>query len=98
MLRHLLGGAVIFISLQHFIASALDLMACLPSRQRSEAINETYIKVCLVTTLKVLKIKRQLNFVNASYLFTHISYLEKTYTTTAREPSLYNKYPCVFEY
>ena len=48
-----------------------------------------YIKVCLVTILKVLKIKRQLNFVNVSYLFTPISYLEKTYTTTAREPSIY---------
>ena len=33
-------------------------------------------------------IKRQLNFVNASYLFTHISYLEKTYTITAQEPSI----------
>ena len=38
---------------------------------------------------KVLKIKRHLNFVNASYLFTHISYIEKTYTTTAQEPSIY---------
>ena len=50
---------------------------------------ETYIKVCLVTILKVLKIKRQLNFVNASYLFTHISNLEKTFRITAREPSIY---------
>ena len=50
------------------------------------------IKVCLVTILKVLKIKRQLNILNASYLFTQISYLEKTCTTTAREPSLYNSY------
>ena len=38
---------------------------------------------------KVLKIKLQLNFVNASYLFTHIRYLEKTYTTTAQELSIY---------
>ena len=36
----------------------------------------------------VLKIKRHLKLVNASYLFTHISYLEKTYTTTAQEPSI----------
>ena len=50
---------------------------------------ENYIKVCLVTILKVLKIKRQLNFVNASHLFTHSSYLEKTYTITARKPSIY---------
>ena len=38
---------------------------------------------------KVLKIKRQANIVNASYLFTQISYIVKTYTTTAREPSIY---------
>ena len=38
MLRHSLGGEVIFLSLQHFIASNLDLMPCLPSRQRREAI------------------------------------------------------------
>ena len=38
MLRHSLGGAIIFISLQHFIAPALDLMDCLPSRPRREAI------------------------------------------------------------
>ena len=29
---------VIFLSLQHFIAPALDLMACLPSQQSREAI------------------------------------------------------------
>ena len=34
MLRHSLGMAVIFISLQHFIAPFLDLMSCSPSRQR----------------------------------------------------------------
>ena len=34
MLCHALGGAVILCSLQHFIAPALDLMACLPSQQR----------------------------------------------------------------
>ena len=28
---------------------------------------------------------------NASYLFTHVSYLEKTYTTTAQEPSIYDE-------
>ena len=32
MLRHALGGAVIFIYLQHFIAPALDLMPCLHAR------------------------------------------------------------------
>ena len=32
MIRHSLGGAVIFISLQHFIAPALDLMPCLQAR------------------------------------------------------------------
>ena len=36
--------------------------------------------------------KRHLNFVNASYLFTHISYLDKTYTTAAQEPSMYVHY------
>ena len=50
------------------------------------------IKVCLVTILKVLKIKRQENIVNGSSLFTQISYLEKTYTATAREPSIYLTY------
>ena len=38
MLCHSLGGAIIVISLEHFIAPALDLMACLPSRQSREAI------------------------------------------------------------
>ena len=37
MLRHSFGGAVIFLSLKHFIAPALDLMPCLPSRQKKEA-------------------------------------------------------------
>ena len=39
MLNHSFGGAVIFISLQHFNAPSLDLMPCLPSRLRREAIN-----------------------------------------------------------
>ena len=39
MLRHSLGRAVIFIYLQNFNAPALDLTACLPFRQRREAIN-----------------------------------------------------------
>ena len=43
--------------------------------------------------IKVLKIKRQQNIVNASYLFTQISYLEKTYTTTARELSIHTYIP-----
>ena len=38
MLQHPFEGAVIFVSLQHFIAPAFDLMPCLPSRQRREAI------------------------------------------------------------
>ena len=38
MLCHSLGGAVILFTLQHFIAPALDLMPCLPSRHRREAI------------------------------------------------------------
>ena len=38
MLRHSLGGAVIFISLEHFIALVLDVMPCLPSWKRREAI------------------------------------------------------------
>ena len=37
----------------------------------------------------ILHLATSLNLVNASYLFTHISYLEKTYTTTAQEPSIY---------
>ena len=40
---------------------------------------------------KVLKIKRHLYFVNASYLFTHIRYKGKTYTITAQEPSIHSK-------
>ena len=32
MLRHTLGGAVIFIPLQHFIAPALGLMPCLKAQ------------------------------------------------------------------
>ena len=43
-----------------------------------------------ISKLKVLKIKRQTNIANASYLFTQTSYLVKTYTTTAREPSIYH--------
>ena len=39
--------------------------------------------------IKTLKIKRHSHFVNASYLFTHISYKGKTYTITAQEPSMY---------
>ena len=38
MLCHTCGGAVILFSLEHFIAPALDLMGCLPSWQRREAI------------------------------------------------------------
>ena len=36
MLCQSLGGAVIFISWQHFIAPALDLMACLQARGRKD--------------------------------------------------------------
>ena len=45
-----------------------------------------------------MKIKRQLNFVNASHLFTHFSYLGKTYTTTAQEPSIYQLALFLLEY
>ena len=38
MLRHSWGGGLIFLSLQPFIAPALDLMPSLPSRQRREAL------------------------------------------------------------
>ena len=38
MLCQAFRGAVIFVSLQHFIAPALDLLSCLPSRQRREAL------------------------------------------------------------
>ena len=38
MLCHTLGRAVIFVSLLHSIAPALDLMPCLPYRQRREAL------------------------------------------------------------
>ena len=37
ILQHSLGGVEVFISLQHIIAPALDLMPRLPSRQRREA-------------------------------------------------------------
>ena len=33
------------------------------------------------------------NFVNESYLFTQIRYIVKTFTTTAREPSIYKQSP-----
>ena len=38
---------------------------------------------------KSLENKMTNNFVNESYLFTQISYIVKTYTTTAQEPSIY---------
>ena len=38
---------------------------------------------------KSLENKTTRNIVNASYLFTQFSTLAKTYTTTAREPSIY---------
>ena len=38
MLRHCFGGAVIVLSLQHFIAPASNLLPCLPSRGGREAI------------------------------------------------------------
>ena len=38
MLCHSLGWAVIFISLQHFIAPALDLMPCLQARDTKDCI------------------------------------------------------------
>ena len=40
---------------------------------------------------KSLENKTTRNIVNASYLFTQFSTLAKTYTTTAREPSIYAK-------
>ena len=39
--------------------------------------------------IKSLENKTTTKLRNVSYLFTPISYLEKTYTTTAREPSIY---------
>ena len=39
---------------------------------------------------KSLENKTTRNIVNASYLFTQFSTLAKTYTTTAREPSIYD--------
>ena len=36
MLHHSFGGAVIFLSLQHFIAFALDLMPCLQARGKRD--------------------------------------------------------------
>ena len=57
----------------------------------NEVVTNTLIEHAMLK--KVLKIKRHLNFVNWSYLFTHISYLEKTYTTTAQEPSIYRQSP-----
>ena len=45
MLRHTLGGAVIFISLQHFIAPVLDLM---PRLQAEVQMILVFVCVCLV--------------------------------------------------
>ena len=36
--------------------------------------------------------RMKLKLVNASYLFTYISYLEKTYTITAQEMSIYYEF------
>ena len=48
MLRHSLDGAVTFISLQHFIAPALDLMPCLQARgmRDCKAGKAVVIKYC----------------------------------------------------
>ena len=40
---------------------------------------------------KSLENKTTRNIVNASYLFTQLSTLAMTYTTTAREPSIYTR-------
>ena len=50
----------------------------------------TYIRAKVPNSFS-RRIKRLINYVNESYLFTQTSYIEKTYTTTAREPSIYNK-------
>ena len=50
---------------------------------------KTYIKKCFVTILKVLQNKNDNNFDNESHLFTPGKTIVKTYTTTAREPSIY---------
>ena len=47
-----------------------------------------------IAYIKSLENKTTNNFVNESYLFTQISYIIKTYTTTAREQSIYvTKFP-----
>ena len=51
MLHHSLWGAVVFLSLLYFIAPALDLMPCLPSSRREEAIRTTR-KEQLITAMK----------------------------------------------
>ena len=49
---------------------------------------KTYIKECFVTILGVLQ-KNDNNSVNESHLFIQGKAIVKTYTTTAREPSIY---------
>ena len=57
----------------------VNLCIILDSRLLSEQLINDFID----------SLQRHLYFVNASYLFTHISYEGKTYTITAQEPSIY---------
>ena len=45
--------AVIFISLEPFIAPALDLMPCLPARQRREAINQLLVSTSVRESVSI---------------------------------------------
>ena len=56
----------------------VNLCIILDSRLLSEQLINDFID----------SLQRHLYFVNASYLFTHISYRGKTYTITAQEPSI----------
>ena len=63
-----------------------------PKKQKNKVKNLIFSTIYILSILACynsLENKTTLNFVNASYLFTHISYLEKTYTITAQEPSIY---------
>ena len=57
--------------------------------RRMKLLYGTYIKVCFVTTLKVLKIKRQTTSSMSLIYLLRLSYIVKTYTTMAREPSIH---------
>ena len=85
MLHHSFGGAVIFFSLEHFIASALDLMPCLKAwgtRDCNKGVNTKFFVSKLIQFLHAFqillwkyyfgnKLKSVTQFKNAKHLFAN---------------------------